>query len=49
MIAMVSLVFMVFSALVWSTWRKAKRREAEQGEVFAPPGKLRWSDLDPPR
>lgn len=48
MIGMVFFVFLAFAVLVWWTWRSAKRREAEQGEVFAPRGKLRWSDADPP-
>jgi hypothetical protein len=49
MIAMVFVVLGGFCALVWWTARSAKKRERDHGEVFAPPGKLRWTDADPPR
>jgi len=48
MVGMVFLVSCALASLVWFSWRAAKKREAN-GEVFAPPGKLRWNDADPPR
>jgi hypothetical protein len=49
MVGMVFAVLFGLGGLVWSSWRTAKRREIEHGEVFAPQGKLRWNDADPPR
>jgi hypothetical protein len=48
MVGMVFLVFFGLMSLMWFSWRAAKKRE-ENGEKFAPPGKLRWSDRDPPQ
>ena len=45
MIGMVYVVLVAFLAIVWWSIR-AGRRRAERGEVFAPPGKLRWSPED---
>ena len=49
MVGMVFAVLFGLAGLVWSSWRSAKKRAAEGGEVFAPAGKLRWNDADPPR
>jgi hypothetical protein len=43
MIGMVFTVLVSFLAIVWWSYRSAEKREA-RGEVFAPAGKLRWSD-----
>jgi hypothetical protein len=48
MVGMVFATLLGLSGLVWSSWRTARKRAAESGEVFAPPGKLRWDDADPP-
>ena len=45
MIGMVFLVLFAFLGVVWFSFR-AGRRRAERGEVFAPPGKVRWSPED---
>lgn len=45
MIGMVFVVLFAFLGVVWWSFR-AGRRRAERGEVFAPPGKLRWSPED---
>ena len=42
MIGMVFAVLFSFLGIVWFSYHSARRRE-ERGEVFAPPGKLRWS------
>jgi len=47
MIGMVFTVLASFLAIVWWSYRAAEKREA-RGEVFAPAGKLRWSDDQDP-
>jgi heme/copper-type cytochrome/quinol oxidase subunit 2 len=46
MIGMVFTVLLTFLGVVAWSYRSA-RRKAERGEVFAPPGKLRWTAEDP--
>ena len=41
LIAMVFVVLSSFLCVVWWSYRSARVRE-RNGEVFAPPGKLRW-------
>jgi hypothetical protein len=41
MVGMVFVVLFSFLGVVWWSYRSARQR-AERGEVFAPPGKLRW-------
>jgi len=43
MIGMVFVVLAAFLGLVGWSYRAARKREA-RGELFAPPGKLRWTD-----
>ena len=43
MIAMVFVVLGSFLGVVWWSYRSARVRE-RHGEVFAPPGKVRWGD-----
>lgn len=47
MIGMVLLIVSGFGALVWNSYRSDRRR-AEEGEGFAPEGKLRWSSSSEP-
>lgn len=49
MVGMVFLVLFGLAGAVWSSWRSAKKREDAGGAAFAPAGKLRWNDTDPPR
>ena len=46
---MVGMVFVVLGGLLGMMWFSvhSARRRARQGEVFAPPGKVRWSADDP--
>jgi hypothetical protein len=48
MVGMVFVVLFMLGGLIWTSWRSAKRRELETGEVFAPQGKLRWTETDLP-
>jgi hypothetical protein len=43
MIAMVFVVLGSFLGVVWWSYRSARVRE-NQGDVFAPAGKVRWTD-----
>ena len=45
MITMVFTVLSAFLVLMWFSYRSGRKRE-ERGEVFAPAGKLRWSEQD---
>ncbi len=49
MLSAVASILLGFLGLVWWSYRREARRAARGGDVFAPPGKLRWgSDVQSP-